>query len=123
MGLRATGSIDYTTDKVCVPEAYTHFAITETPKRGGGLYRVGIIGFAAMCHSGWALGIGRVGSILGPFVGGWLLASSVDFRHVFWAAAVPPLLACCAALAAAAIMRGRERRTTAGAASIERLTQ
>ena len=59
MGLRGTGSIDYTTDNVYVPEAYTHFAVTETPKRGGGLYRVGIIGFAAMCHSGWALGIGR----------------------------------------------------------------
>lgn len=59
MGLRGTGSIDYTTDKVYVPAAWTHFAITETPKRGGGLYRVGIIGFAAMCHSGWAIGIGR----------------------------------------------------------------
>ena len=58
---------------------------------------------------GWALGIGRIGSIIGPFFGGWLLASTVDFRHVFWAAAVPPLLACCAALAAAAIMRRRER--------------
>ena len=59
MGLRGTGSIDYTTDKVYVPEAYTHFAVTETPKRGGPLFTIGIIGFAAMCHSGWALGIGR----------------------------------------------------------------
>jgi alkylation response protein AidB-like acyl-CoA dehydrogenase len=59
MGLRATGSIDYKIDAVFVPEAYTHFAITESPKRGGSLYTVGIIGFACMCHSGWALGIGR----------------------------------------------------------------
>jgi alkylation response protein AidB-like acyl-CoA dehydrogenase len=59
MGLRATGSIDYKIEGVLVPEAYTHFAITETPKRGGALYKLGIIGFAAMCHSGWALGIGR----------------------------------------------------------------
>jgi alkylation response protein AidB-like acyl-CoA dehydrogenase len=59
LGLRATGSIDYTIDKVYVPESYTHFAITEEPKRGGRLYTLGIIGFAAMCHSGWALGIGR----------------------------------------------------------------
>lgn len=59
MGLRGTGSIDYTIEDVFVPEAFTHFAVTETPERGGGLYRVGIIGFAAMCHSGWALGIGR----------------------------------------------------------------
>jgi len=59
MGLRATGSIDYKIDGVFVPDAYTHFAITETPKRGGSLYTIGIIGFAAMCHTGWACGIGR----------------------------------------------------------------
>ena len=59
MGLRATGSIDYTIDSVFVPEAYTHLALTQTPKRGGSLYTIGVIGFAAMCHSGWACGIGR----------------------------------------------------------------
>jgi alkylation response protein AidB-like acyl-CoA dehydrogenase len=59
MGLRATGSIDYTIDSVYVPDSYTHFAVTEVPKRGGSLYTVGIVGFAAMCHSGWACGIGR----------------------------------------------------------------
>jgi indole-3-acetate monooxygenase len=59
MGLRGTGSIDYTIDNVFVPEAYTHFAVTEAPKRGGALYTMGIIGFAILCHSGWACGIGR----------------------------------------------------------------
>ena len=59
LGLRATGSIDYTTDNVFVPEAYTHLATTEEPLRGGNLYRIGIIGFAGLCHSGWACGIGR----------------------------------------------------------------
>jgi alkylation response protein AidB-like acyl-CoA dehydrogenase len=59
MGLRATGSIDYKTDNVIVPEAYTHFSGTDTPKRGGALYRIGIVGFATICHSGWACGIGR----------------------------------------------------------------
>ena len=59
MGLRGTGSIDYTIDNAYVPESYTHFAVTEEPKRGGSLYTFGIIGMAAMCHSGWALGIGR----------------------------------------------------------------
>lgn len=59
MGLRGTGSIDYTIDEAYVPEAYTHFAMADTPKRGGHLYNIGIIGFAALCHSGWALGIGR----------------------------------------------------------------
>jgi len=59
MGLRGTGSIDYKIDSAFVPEAYTHFAVTETPKRGGALYTLGIIGFAGMAHSGWACGIGR----------------------------------------------------------------
>jgi alkylation response protein AidB-like acyl-CoA dehydrogenase len=59
MGLRGTGSIDYKIESVFVPEAYTHFAVTETPQRGGNLYSLGIIGFAAIAHSGWACGIGR----------------------------------------------------------------
>ena len=59
MGLRGTGSIDYEIDSVFVPEQYTHLAVTETPARGGSLYTIGIIGFAAICHSGWACGIGR----------------------------------------------------------------
>ena len=59
LGLRATGSIDYRIDDVFVPEAYTHFAVTEQPMRGGSLYTLGIIGLAIIAHSGWACGIGR----------------------------------------------------------------
>jgi len=59
MGLRATGSIDYEIDSVFVPEHFSHFAVTETPERGGNLYHLGIINIAAICHSGWALGMGR----------------------------------------------------------------
>ena len=59
MGLRGTGSIDYKIESAFVPEEFTHFAVTETPKRGGSLYSLGIIGFAAIAHSGWACGIGR----------------------------------------------------------------
>jgi alkylation response protein AidB-like acyl-CoA dehydrogenase len=59
LGLRATGSIDYRIEDVFVPEAYTHFAVTDVPKRGGALYTIGIIGFAVICHSAWACGIGR----------------------------------------------------------------
>jgi alkylation response protein AidB-like acyl-CoA dehydrogenase len=59
LGLRGTGSIDYTIEDVFVPDAYTHFAVTEAPLRGGPIYTLGIIGFAAMAHSGWAAGIGR----------------------------------------------------------------
>jgi alkylation response protein AidB-like acyl-CoA dehydrogenase len=59
MGLRATGSIDYRIDDVFVPEAFTHPATTETPRRGGRIYSLGIIGLAILCHSAWAAGIGR----------------------------------------------------------------
>jgi alkylation response protein AidB-like acyl-CoA dehydrogenase len=59
LGLRGTGSIDYRIDNVFVPAAYTHFAVTEVPLRGGPLFTLGIIGFAIMAHSGWACGIGR----------------------------------------------------------------
>ena len=59
LGLRATGSIDYRIDNVFVPESHTHFAVTEAPLRGGSIFTLGIIGFAAIAHSGWACGIGR----------------------------------------------------------------
>jgi AAHS family 4-hydroxybenzoate transporter-like MFS transporter len=42
---------------------------------------------------GWCFGIGRIGSIVGPMLGGMLLASRGDTRHVFWAAAIPVLIA------------------------------
>jgi alkylation response protein AidB-like acyl-CoA dehydrogenase len=59
MGLRGTGSIDYNIHEVFVPEDYSHFAFTTEPKRGGPLYRSGIINIAEICHSGWAVGVGR----------------------------------------------------------------
>lgn len=59
IGLRGTGSIDYTIDNVFIPASHTHFAVTETPKRGGSIYTLGIIGFALICHSGWGCGIAR----------------------------------------------------------------
>jgi indole-3-acetate monooxygenase len=59
LGLRGTGSIDYRIDNVFVRDAYTHFAVTESPRRGGMLYTIGIAGFALICHSGWACGVGR----------------------------------------------------------------
>lgn len=49
---------------------------------------------------GWSLGVGRVGSIIGPTLGGYLLDYGGTARHVFWAAAIPALIATVAALAA-----------------------
>jgi AAHS family 4-hydroxybenzoate transporter-like MFS transporter len=51
---------------------------------------------------GWALGIGRVGSIVGPLVGGVLLTMKWSPASVFTAAAAAAL---CAALAAFALSR------------------
>jgi len=48
---------------------------------------------------GWALAVGRIGSIVGPAVGGILLSTKVDIRTIFQVAAVPPLVAAAAYLA------------------------
>ena len=46
---------------------------------------------------GWALGIGRIGSIVGPMVGGVLLAQNTSMRDIFWAAVIPAAFATLAA--------------------------
>jgi AAHS family 4-hydroxybenzoate transporter-like MFS transporter len=46
---------------------------------------------------GWALGIGRVGSIVGPLVGGMMLARHISTETLFLVAAVPAVIACGAA--------------------------
>lgn len=48
---------------------------------------------------GWALAVGRIGSIVGPVVGGILLSTHVDIRTIFLFAAIPPLVATGAYLA------------------------
>jgi AAHS family 4-hydroxybenzoate transporter-like MFS transporter len=48
---------------------------------------------------GWALAVGRIGSIVGPVIGGILLSTKVDIRTIFLFAAVPPLVAAGAYLA------------------------
>ncbi len=50
---------------------------------------------------GWALGIGRIGSIVGPVLGGLLLSLNWGMRRVFLAAALPALIAALAALSLA----------------------
>ena len=67
--------------------------------------QTGANSLAAQCYptairstgSGWALGMGRLGSIAGPLLGGLLLSSDLAIGRVFWVAAVPPLLAALAA--------------------------
>jgi AAHS family 4-hydroxybenzoate transporter-like MFS transporter len=52
---------------------------------------------------GWALGIGRVGSIVGPLIGGIMLANQVGAQSLFAVAAVPALVAAVAAFLLARI--------------------
>lgn len=59
LGLRATGSIDYSIRDVFVPEEWTYRVFVQEPARGGALFRLGTLNFAGICHSGWALGLGR----------------------------------------------------------------
>ncbi|MCF6467267.1 acyl-CoA dehydrogenase [Nonomuraea sp. MG754425] len=59
LGLRATGSLDYAIDGVFVPDSHSHDFATDEPLRGGAIYRLGLLDQAFICHSGWALGVGR----------------------------------------------------------------
>ncbi len=47
---------------------------------------------------GWSLGIGRIGSILGPVIGGMLLMMQWDMRQLFLVGAIPVFIAGIAAL-------------------------
>ena len=70
---------------------------------------------------GWALGVGRAGSIIGPLVGGALLARQWGAEHLFIAAAVPAL--CAAAAAAGLGLAVRRAGTVTLEANFRPLTQ
>jgi indole-3-acetate monooxygenase len=59
MGLKATGSIDYSTQDLFVPEAYTYNVATKENVYGGALYRMGLANMSGINHAGWALGVAR----------------------------------------------------------------
>jgi AAHS family 4-hydroxybenzoate transporter-like MFS transporter len=56
---------------------------------------------------GWALGIGRIGTIIGASLGGALLSSGLPLPTVFMMVALPAL---CTAAATAALSRAERRR-------------
>jgi AAHS family 4-hydroxybenzoate transporter-like MFS transporter len=64
---------------------------------------------------GWALGIGRVGGILGPIVIGAALAAQWSAGAVFYAMAVPMLVAGVAVLLLGRLYGTRRNRVTTGA--------
>ena len=59
---------------------------------------------------GWSLGIGRIGGIIGPIIGGILLSMGGGARRVFWVAAIPALIGTIAAVAVSAL----RNKTNAG---------
>jgi AAHS family 4-hydroxybenzoate transporter-like MFS transporter len=56
---------------------------------------------------GWALGIGRIGSIVGPLIGGYLLTEAGGARQVLWMACIPALAAAAAAAIIAVVQKDR----------------
>jgi len=58
VGLKGTGSCDIVVEGVFVPEEMS-FAVTDAPRRGGALYRIGLPAFVAYEHAGFALGVAR----------------------------------------------------------------
>lgn len=54
--------------------------------------------YARVTGAGWMLGIGRIGSIVGPLVGATLLALHFPADLLFYFAAIPLLLVLCAAV-------------------------
>jgi len=61
---------------------------------------------------GWALGIGRIGSIIGPLLGGVMLSLDWPLRDIFLAGMAP------AACAAAAVLVGSRRRGNEAATAL-----
>ncbi|MGH7905496.1 MAG: hypothetical protein ACREP6_02605 [Candidatus Binataceae bacterium] len=60
MGLKGTGSCDYSVTDLFVPEDFTHLEPNAaSPKRGGPLYRIGLPGFIANENAGFELGVAR----------------------------------------------------------------
>jgi AAHS family 4-hydroxybenzoate transporter-like MFS transporter len=53
---------------------------------------------------GWALGVGRIGSIIGPFIGGLMLAAQWTPQQIFMAGAVPALCAAAAVIASVKLL-------------------
>ena len=87
---------------------------------GGG--QIGLNAIAGTCYPtfvrstgvGWAFGIGRVGSIIGPLAGGVLIAAQLPVTGLYLCAAVPLIVS-----GASVALLGRAIRQSAGPAGVE----
>lgn len=61
--------------------------------------------------AGWTIGAGRVGSIVGPLLGGVLIAAGLEARTLFLVAALPALVAAVALFIAGMLRLAARRRT------------
>jgi alkylation response protein AidB-like acyl-CoA dehydrogenase len=61
MGLAGTGSYDYEVPEQTVDDDFTFDLIAAPPRRGGPVYRLGVLGLTAAGHAAFALGVGRRG--------------------------------------------------------------
>lgn len=59
LGLKATGSIDYIAKDVFIGEDYVFPIMTAIPQRMEAFFSLGVVGLAAIGHSGWAIGASR----------------------------------------------------------------
>ena len=59
MGLRGTGSCDFSVENLFVPTSFAYDVSLIEPLRGGGLYRLGRPAFVTNEHSAFALGVAR----------------------------------------------------------------
>lgn len=59
LGLRATGSVNYSMTDVFVPGEFTHGPDAVDRHQGGNVYSIGIIGMTTLGHTGFIIGIGR----------------------------------------------------------------
>ena len=59
MGLRGTGSCDFSVENQFVPDRFVTDPMLREPLRGGPLYRMGRPGFVTNEHSAFALGVAR----------------------------------------------------------------
>ncbi|GGF74726.1 acyl-CoA dehydrogenase [Paracoccus acridae] len=59
LGLKGTGSIDYAAEDVFIAEDLVFPILTAPPQRLKELFSLGIVGLAAIGHTGWAMGAGR----------------------------------------------------------------
>ncbi|MGD9916055.1 MAG: acyl-CoA dehydrogenase family protein [Rhizobiaceae bacterium] len=59
LGLSATGSIDYGAKDVFIPDDMVFPILTAEPQRLKEFFSLGVVGLAAIGHSGWAIGAAR----------------------------------------------------------------